>query len=64
MSLLEKAGDGETALGSDVMSAALEGYTLLITPMQARRDAGPVRPDDGLASAGPSVSALSEAETG
>ena len=27
--LLEKADDGETALGSDVMSAALEGYALL-----------------------------------
>jgi hypothetical protein len=27
--LLEKADDGETALGSDVMSAALEGYAML-----------------------------------
>ena len=27
--LLEKADDGETALGSDVMSAALEGYALV-----------------------------------
>ena len=27
--LLEKSDDGETALGSDVMSAALEGYALL-----------------------------------
>ncbi len=27
--LLERAEDGETALGSDVMSAALEGYALL-----------------------------------
>lgn len=27
--LLEKADDGETALGSDVMSAALEGCALL-----------------------------------
>jgi hypothetical protein len=27
--LLEKADDGETALGSDVMSAALEGYATL-----------------------------------
>jgi hypothetical protein len=27
--LLERADDGETALGSDVMSAALEGYAML-----------------------------------
>jgi len=27
--LLEKADDGETALGSDVMSAALQGYAML-----------------------------------
>ena len=27
--LLEKADDGETAVGSDVMSAALEGYAML-----------------------------------
>ncbi len=27
--LLERAEDGETALGSDVMSAALEGYAML-----------------------------------
>jgi hypothetical protein len=29
LQLLEKADDGETALGSDVMSAALEGYAML-----------------------------------
>ena len=27
--LLERVDDGETALGSDVMSAALEGYAML-----------------------------------
>jgi hypothetical protein len=34
--LLEKADDGETALGSDVMSAALEGDALLKVSGKAR----------------------------